>query len=188
MPWDVTGGFSQPWLAGGSSRDWGWSEGVPTFIPVGLPRVAPPILTRAFDWERAALPDVVLGSSGPPIMGVPGTVDLPPGSVDNSEIPGEEDMAIEWGTVFQTGIDVLNRYGQMTSGQVASSFASPTSVPVGTGDPNYNGQAWAQARRCKRRRSRPMLTPTNMALMHQIGTLPNNANVRIALAKAIRKS
>jgi len=102
-------------------------------------------------------------------------------------------MAVDWGTVLSGAVDIWQ--GQPVGGGGSSfgpgayaGMASPAPVPVGTGDPNYNGAAWAKGQRCKRRRSRPMLTPTNMALMHQIGTLPNNANVRIALAKAIRKS
>lgn len=40
---------------------------------------------------------------------------------------------------------------------------------------------------CKRRkRQRNILTQANIGIMWQISNLPNNANVRIALAKAIR--
>ncbi len=188
MPWE-----HQPWLAsvGGSSRDWVWggSGRFPTYVPLGLPRVAPPILAVVPSGPRAKIPDVVLEPSGPPPIIGAQLPNVQTGPLDRAE---ENDMAIDWGAAVSTGIGLLNQYGQMTSGQLASSFKAgipsqtPSILAPTPGQMGDNGH-WVPAGRCRRRRGRAMLTPTNMSLLFQIGTLPNNANVRIALAKSIRK-
>ncbi len=100
-------------------------------------------------------------------------------------------MAIDWGTVFSGGVDLLNTYGQMTSSQLASSFVGPQTT-VGTitqpapGQMGDNGR-WVPGGCKKRRRRRPILTQTDIGILFQISTLPNNANVRTALARSIRR-
>ncbi len=100
-------------------------------------------------------------------------------------------MALEdWIDIGRGVIDLANDWGQQpvwssTGTQLAPAYPStvPVGAPVGTGDPYYNGQG----RLCKRRRrQRNILTQANIGIMWQISNLPNNANVRIALAKAIR--
>lgn len=99
-------------------------------------------------------------------------------------------MAIDWGGVFTSGIGVLDIFSQYKAGQTPSGLAAPQPLLPPYLNPSTQTVAIDPRTgkvRCTRRRGRAMLTPTNMALMHQIGTLPNNANVRIALSKAIRK-
>jgi len=91
----------------------------------------------------------------------------------------------------QGGIDIANAWGQQPASQVFS-YAPVQTTPMGTGDPYYNGGGpmsstagtWGKCKR--RRRQRNILTQANIGIMWQISSLPNNANVRIALAKAIR--
>lgn len=101
-------------------------------------------------------------------------------------------MAIDWGGILGDLVEAgTRRVGAPAPVSFplmpASAPAYPSTVvgpPRGTGDPNYNGQAWA----CKkRRRRRPILTQTDIGILFQISTLPNNANVRTALARSIRR-
>ncbi len=105
------------------------------------------------------------------------------------DVKGDDEVALsDW---IQGGIDIANAWGQQPVSQVFS-YGGPATVPtvatppMGTGDPYYNG-AGQRALMCKRRkRQRNILTQANIGIMWQISNLPNNANVRIALAKAIR--
>lgn len=98
-----------------------------------------------------------------------------------------------FGEFISQGLDLVNTYGQMNSSQLASSFAPQ--IPVGTGDPYYNGTPakvtvdtrTGKVTPCRRRRRRKMLTEGDMCQLFQIATLPNNANVRTALARAIKR-
>ena len=189
LNWDLGFGHIQTTIGPWSTPGWvRVARDANTPLPVGLPPGG--TLPMVPDSQRAQVPDVVLGASGPTIIGVPRPVDLPSGKVDTRQAKEDDEMAVDWGTVLSGAIDIYQ--GQQVGGGRAysplTSFGSagPVMAPipnVGTGDPP--DAVW---RKCKRRRSRPMLTPTNMALLQQIGTLPNNANVRIALAKSIRRN
>lgn len=104
-------------------------------------------------------------------------------------------MAIDFGALISGGIDLLQ--GQPIGGgfsQPAGMGFQPQ-IPLGTGDPNYNGTPakvtvdtkTGKVTACKRRRRRKMLTESDMCILFQIATLPNNANVRTALARAIKR-
>jgi len=104
-------------------------------------------------------------------------------------------MAIDWGTVFGGVVDIANTYGQMTSGQLTSGFSSPTvalpspvtaATPAATGLPAgmYIDKHGHLVHR--RRRRRPCITQTDLSLAWQISNLPNNANVKMFLAKCVR--
>jgi len=113
----------------------------------------------------------------------------PVSGVDDEEFTEEEPMAHTWWHLGSQVIDVLQ--GQSPTAQ------SAMGVPIGfapsasadtfatTGGGYYTGAV--QRARCKRRpRQRNMLSQSNLNILFQIATLPNNQNVRIALAKAIR--
>lgn len=98
-------------------------------------------------------------------------------------------MALEdW---FQTGVDLANVWGRTRVSDIVqgpSQYVSsqPTILAPAPGQMGDNG-TWVPGGRCKRRRrQRNILTQANIGIMWQISSLPNNANVRIALAKAIR--
>jgi len=66
-------------------------------------------------------------------------------------------------------------------------FASPAPPQFPQGVSAGNDLTQVRGLGCKRRkRQRNILTQANIGIMWQISSLPNNANVRIALARAIR--
>ncbi len=156
------GGGTQPLLP----------NGPPAQLPAVVPRYQP-------TFNIPVLPPAILN-------GVP---DVPSGSVGGEDSNEEETVALaDW---IQGGIDIANTWGGYTSAQAvqaASSYGStmppPVTLPSGqilNGPMSYAGGA------CKRRkRQRNILTQANIGIMWQISSLPNNANVRIALARAIR--
>lgn len=161
-------------------------------VPVGRPRGGTPPITP--ERPRAKVPDVVLGTSGPPPLIPAWFPDLSTGPILGREVrrqpaqKEDEEMAVDWGTVLSGAIDIYQ--GQQVGGGRVYSPLTSFGGSVGAPTPSAGVASPPDAvwRKCKRRRSRPMLTPTNMALLQQIGTLPNNANVRIALAKSIRRN
>jgi len=114
-------------------------------------------------------------------------------------------VAIEWGTILQSGIDIANAWGQQSVFNYGGGVPLPTPVPTS----QLNGGAVTSCgcnsnpcvcgtingrpalvdprtgKRCYRRRRRVMLTEGDFNTLLRIATLPNNANVRTALAKAI---
>jgi len=122
----------------------------------------------------------------PPLIPV-GLPQLPTGQVGGGST-GESEMAIDWGSIAST---VVSGFFDPSAGPQPAGLPSvPYSGlagPVGAGDPSYNGKAWASAQCKKRRRRRPILTQTDIGILFQISTLPNNANVRTALARSIRR-
>lgn len=95
-------------------------------------------------------------------------------------------MALEdWLGAAQSVADIWRGTQQSPVG-----FGGPMAYPapvgnVGVGDPP--DAVWRARLACKRRkRQRNILSQANIGIMWQISSLPNNANVRIALARAIR--
>lgn len=168
-----------PGIYAQSYRNQGYEE-----IPSDAPEFIPPPVVESTRYEP---PPVV--SSGPP--------------EDISEDAGT--VAIEWGTIVQTGLDILNQWGgsqSVTSPQYFAGAATPSTVttPAMTGGAcgcnrspcvcgTINGRPALvdprTGKRCYRRRRRVMLTEGDFNTLLRIATLPNNANVRTALAKAI---
>lgn len=156
------------------------------------------------DFENEGQPPIIFGGLPDILAGSGGGYYEPP-----YEEEGEEEVAITWasiGDAISTGIGLANQYGQMTSGQLQSAFVGPTgpaapSVSVPTpGVPMVAGNCPPQKTRTltidcatgqevkrKRRRRRALLTQGDMGVLFQIASLPNNANVRVALAGAIRR-
>lgn len=154
------------------------------FIGAGRPAAFPPTP------PRPQVPDVVPGPSGSAPTIPAWFPDLSAGPILGREVRTEEEMAVDWGTVLSGAVDIWQ--GQTVGNQ--PQVYSPLTSFSGANLPPANGSSkvtvdtvTGKVTRCHRRRSRPMLTPTNMGLLVQIGTLPNNANVRIALAKSIRR-
>lgn len=196
-------GFDQPWLSAGPLIPLDWLS-MPEFVqkwhtpdlgalpsfPVGMrggvirvgfdpaPVQVPPVVPRA---------DPTPEPAAPVITTIP---DIPSGSVrdQETEIEGEEPVAtlqdvLDWGT---SAIDLY------TQSQAPSPLYTPLGYvssppPVGAGDPVYNGVGQRALHCKKRRRRRPILTQTDIGILFQISTLPNNANVRTALARSIRR-
>ncbi len=91
----------------------------------------------------------------------------------------------------QNAIDIANIWGQTQSPVFGYGGPGPVAAPpVQTFPQGVSlGNDLTQVRGfgCKRRkRQRNILTQANIGIMWQISSLPNNANVRIALARAIR--
>lgn len=109
-------------------------------------------------------------------------------------------MAIDWGGIFGGAVQAYTAsqtpdimYAQMPqTPSLNQQLFGPTYIPPApVGD---NGVPPAkvtvdtrtgQVTTCKRRRRRKMLTEGDFNVLLRISTLPNNQNVRIALAKAI---
>jgi len=162
-------------------RDKGWRE-----VPVDTPdrgREKPP------DTTRHEPPPVV---SSDPQAGV---------SEDAATV------AVDWGTIFSGAVDIWQ--GQQVGGaptvySAPAQFAG-SSIPSTVGTTTMNGSCGCNSnpcvcgtingrpalvdprtgKRCYRRRRRVMLTEGDFNTLLRIATLPNNANVRTALAKAI---
>jgi len=146
----------------------------------------------------------------PPIVAevprLPGPVVVP--SDAKEEIPGDQtEVAIDWGTVFSSAVDIANTWGQQPIYNFGGGTAGPpTQVPTTS---MLNGAAGGcgcgrspcvcgtdssgrpalidprTGKRCYRRRRRVMLTEGDFNTLLRISTLPNTKNVSVALAKAI---
>ncbi len=162
-----------------------------------VPVVLPPsggTLPLVPDPQGVQIPAVVLGQQPtilnaiPPPPGPGGIHDVPSGQVDE-----ENDMAISWGgwdEVLQTGINtwlgqtssptqfVSSVPAQQQAGAVAPAVAA-TGLPAGM---YYDKHGHLVHRR---RRRRPCITQTDLSLAWQVSNLPNNANVRMFLAKCV---
>ncbi len=154
------------------------SQNAPEFIPPVAPEV-----TR--------VPESVVVSSHP-------SEDLPEVTVA---------VAVDWGTIFSGAVDIWQ--GQQVGGAptvyTAPAQFAGTSIPSTIGTPAMTGACGCNSnpcvcgtingrpalvdprtgKRCYRRRRRVMLTEGDFNTLLRIATLPNNANVRTALAKAI---
>jgi len=183
----------------GGSSDAGvvFQEGSP--IPVlGLPRWLP-------DFRNEGQPPIIY--SPPPIV-LPGQTD--PGREEREE--GEDEVAHTW---LHLGSQVLGGFFPDQNPLAYSGYApgaapgtlgpfdpgAETALAVpGAGPMSYTGSCPPAKTRTltidcatglevkrKRRRRRALLTQGDMGVLFQIASLPNNANVRVALAGAIRR-
>ena len=106
-----------------------------------------------------------------------------PVEVDDSEFEEGEEMAHTW---LHAGTEILTSVFQPSpqvydTGTSFAPWTTPTTTPARIIDPR-SGQV-----RCKRRRRRrALLTQSDLNVLNQIANLPNNSNVRTALAKAVR--
>ncbi len=91
---------------------------------------------------------------------------------------------------LEAGVSIANAWGQQPVSQVfgyagpAQTGPTPTILAPAPGQMGDNGQ-WVPTGK-RRRRRRPCLTQTDINILYQIGNLPNNANVRTALARCIK--
>lgn len=187
--WDPT---STPIPVGKSSQ--GGPAGTGGIFPEGIS--IPPVgvlggIIRT--WEQGAKDQ----SQPPVIFSLP--AELPGSGGGYYEPPYEEkpkeevEVAVDWGALITGGINLANTYGQMTSGQLATAFSDTTVMAArgGTGGPvpakvtvdTVTGKVTP----CRRRRRKPLLTDADFAALAKVASLPNNANVRTALAQAIRR-
>jgi len=182
---------------GGGSPD----EGI-VFTPgIGLPGVV----------ISAALPDFV-DEGQPPIIFDTAPIILPGQTDPGREEHEEEEMAHTWlhlggqllGGLFPDQNPMAYSPDNFTGGPAQGFVAAPGQVPVGGGTLEtmaYSGGSCPPRKtrtltidcatgleiKRTRRRRRKMLTEGDMAQLFQIATLPNNANVRTALARAVRR-
>jgi len=147
--------------------------------PIQIPTVVP---RRTPDFTNA---------TPPPLIGV-GLPDIPSGPLHEE---GTETMALEdW---IQTARDVANVWGQqqvgwggaqtfVSAGSVQTQAATPPASVAATGLPKgmYVDSHGHLVHR--RRRRRPCITQTDLSLAWQISNLPNNANVKMFLAKCVK--
>ncbi len=165
-------------------------------IPVAIPPTGGTIPIRA-DQTGIQVPSVVPTlpqiptiPQSPPIIpfGIP---DLPPGTVDSET---EDEVALsDW---IEAGREIANVWGQqqigwggpqtfVSSGSVQTQAAAVAPAVAATGLPAgmyYDKHGHLVHRR---RRRRPCITQTDLSLAWQVSNLPNNANVRMFLAKCV---
>ncbi len=114
----------------------------------------------------------------------------PEGPTDdlNDNDDEENDMAVDWGELVSGTIDVLQ--GQSYGGGQPVGYTGAGVPPLQTTGPLPSGTYInSQGKLCKhRRRRRALLTEGDFNDLMRIATLPNNANVRTALAKAVGRS
>ncbi len=142
--------------------------------------------------------------AAPEVTRVPPT-DVVPSHPSESVSEATEDVAIDWGSIASGIGDIytsFNQLGQTPVFNYGGGVPLPTPVPTSqlngascgcNSNPcvcgTINGRpALVDSRtgkRCYRRRRRVMLTEGDFNTLLRIATLPNNANVRTALAKAI---
>jgi len=165
------------------------------------------ILTGAFlpDFQNEGQPPIIFSPA--PII-LPGQVD--PGREEQESEEGE--MAHTWthvgsqllGALFPSTVAAQSFVagpGQVgLGGNGAIPGGTSGAIPAPLGDPMYTGSCPPRKTRTltidcetgqevkrKRRRRRALLTQGDMGVLFQIASLPNNANVRVALAGAIRR-
>jgi len=166
-----------------------------------VPVVLPPgggTLPIVPDLQGVQIPAVVLGQQPtifnaiPPPPGPGGIHDLPTGPMADDP---ETNVALS--DILQTGIDIANAWGQtqigwsgppnqfVSSGSVQSQAAAVSPAVAATGLPAgmYMDKHGHLVHR--RRRRRPCITQTDLSLAWQVSNLPNNANVRMFLAKCV---
>lgn len=185
----------------------------PTPVSVGETNGGGAIRDSIILATRVGLPGVVVrtpdfvNEGQPPLIFSPAPIILP-GQVD----PGREEQETEEEPVAHTwthlggqivGALFPNTVTQQAfvagPGQVAV-VPDPSAGPPGTSMVPYTGSCSPQKTRTltidcatglevkrKRRRRRALLTQGDMGVLFQIASLPNNANVRVALAGAIRR-
>lgn len=152
---------------------------VPDPAPVQVPSVVPgprPTFTN---------------TQPPPLIPI-GANDLPSGDDDL-----EEDEKVALSDWVSGAIDIANAWGQQPVSQVFSTpmqYASSTpavgaSVPaVAAANGLPAGMYYDKHGHLvhRRRRRRPCITQTDLSLAWQISNLPNNANVKMFLAKCVK--
>ncbi len=176
---------------------------VPNGSGTGVPVLGlPPIIPFLPDFQNEGQPPIIY--SPPPIL-LPGQVD--PGREEQESEEGE--VAHTWthigsqliGAVFPDQNPLAYTGFAPGSGFVAQpgQVATPAVVPAASAV--YSGGSCPPAKtrtltidcatglevKRKRRRRRALLTQGDMGVLFQIASLPNNANVRVALAGAIRR-
>ncbi len=162
-----------------------------------VPVVLPPsggTLPLVPDPTGVQVPAVVLGQQPtilnaiPPPPGPGGIHDIPTGPMADDP---EEQVALEdW---FEVAREAANVWGQTRIFNAPSQFVSappvaasaPAVAQVASGLPTgmyYDKHGHLVHRR---RRRRPCITQTDLSLAWQVSNLPNNANVRMFLAKCV---
>jgi len=176
-------------------------------VPVGDKDIGGPVLAAVIAAARAEVPAVVFGrdpdfvnEGHPPVVFAPVPVLLPgqvdPAREEHETVPGptptneEIDVAIDWGGAFSAGIDLLQ--GQNIGGGLPAAYAAPAGFVAAGGGAAPPAKvtvdtATGKVTPCRRRRRKPLLTDADFAALAKVASLPNNANVRTALAQAIRR-
>ncbi len=190
MPWE-----NQPWLARPSAGYW---DTRPPTISLGGFRVGfPPIgvvTTRIPVPAVVPRPTITIVDTKPPPLVGAGLPELPTSGVLPPGQNGEETVALEdgWAGVFQTGLDIWRGNQQVSQPSYFAGGgvgATPTSTLTATQATSalptgmYYDKHGHLVHRRKRRR--PCITQTDLSLAWQVSNLPNNANVRMFLAKCV---
>ncbi len=150
-----------------------------------LEELIPEIFEPILETRPGRTPDPYPGSEASRAVIDP--TQTPVSGVDDEEFTEEEPMAHSWWHLGSQVIDVLQ--GQAAGGGTAlappQGFAGPMTPTPGT-PAFYAANAAAAGTHCRRRRRRrALLTEGDFNSLMRIATLPNNANVRTALAKAV---
>ena len=146
-----------------------------------IPEIFEPIL----ETRPGRTPDPYPGSEASRAIIVP--TPGPVSGVDDEEFTQEDAMAHSWWHLGSQVIDVLQ--GQQPGG-ASTSYAAPAQFATGQAPSDYyttrSRPGYDTEGRCRRRRRRrALLTEGDFNSLMRIATLPNNANVRTALAKAV---
>ncbi len=177
--------FVQRWYGSGATIPL-----VPDFVfGTGAPRPQSPRIQVPAVVPQSA-PDFT-NTSAPPLIPI-GVPVVPTSGVFQSEPELEEEVALsDW---IQGGIDIANAWGQQPVWQAPAQFAgaSVPSTPAATAAGTANGLPAGMYMDKhghlvhRRRRRRPCITQTDLSMAWQISNLPNNANVKMFLAKCVR--
>ncbi len=148
-----------------------------------LEELIPEIFEPILETRPGRTPDPYPGSEASRAIIVP--TQGPVSGVDDEEFTEDESMAHSWWHLGSQVIDVLQGQATQPAAVYNPAYANQFVSSTGTGSPGY-AQAMARAAGCKkRRRRRALLTEGDFNSLMRIATLPNNANVRTALAKAV---
>ena len=194
--WNPPGGGSQASISVGTGgapailgRIFGKGEVIPAVDMVWPGAIPWP--PRGQPTDRS--PDFV--DTGPPVVFTEPPIILPgQSSPGREEREAEVDKVQTWGD-FATGVVqgvISNLTGTSSASGLPPGFVSPNfpmTVPAtngATGEALQVNLATGKITKCRRKRRRVMLTAGDLAVLHQISTLPNTKNVSIALAKRIR--
>jgi len=137
--------------------------------------------------EFQAQNEVVLDPIDPQIFNIP----VPTSEEILEEESVGEDMATDWGAILSGAVDIWQ--GQTVGGGGGGigygppGGPIPPALPPPSGSYNINPRT-GQLTKCKRRRRRALLTQGDLNVLNQVASLPNNANVRTALARAVGRS
>lgn len=98
----------------------------------------------------------------------------------------DADVAVDWGRVLSGAIDIAQ--GQTIGGASQSFVGSPTAVGAGMPREVTVDTVTGEVKKCKRRRRRRLLTPTDLSDLAALQAIVGKGDaLKLAVAKAVRR-